>query len=327
MAASQTAAILLERLSVASEQDRSALSIALAGALSNCKQPAVVEKILNTLPQVSPQLRDSLIEGLGRMSIPQAGRALSNLASQNLAVDDRRKVAEALGGHPAELAMLRRLTRDVDPSVRANAIWSLGLVGKANDVKRLAALVAHHDVAVAGNAIAALGRLASGGIEGAAKSICGALDDSRSYVRANALAALDMVGKRCGDGSKSRQLLATDLSPTVRMRAARLIRRVASSQARSDARGLRRCLLDDRSGQVAKACRDAEVQRGPAGVEPVVVFVVPDGRTLPTARAPFALELSDGRMRLGLADRRGAVFELCAPRGVVQLTVPATRVK
>jgi hypothetical protein len=54
-----------------------------------------------------------------------------------------------------------------------------------------------------------------------------------------------------------------------------------------------------------------------------VVFVVPDGSTSPVARLPFALVLADGLMRVGLADRRGAVFEARAPRGRVELAIPA----
>ena len=40
-------------------------------------------------------------------------------------------------------------------------------------------------------------------------------------------------------------------------------------------------------------------------------------------RAPFALVLPDGLMRLGVTDRRGALFEQAAPRGEVMLEVPA----
>ena len=55
---------------------------------------------------------------------------------------------------------------------------------------------------------------------------------------------------------------------------------------------------------------------------PLVVFVVPDGGTEPKGRAPFALVLPDGTMRLGLADRRGALFVAPLPGGGVELPVP-----
>jgi hypothetical protein len=56
---------------------------------------------------------------------------------------------------------------------------------------------------------------------------------------------------------------------------------------------------------------------------PLTVFVVPDGSTAPVARAPFALVLADGTLRLGISDRRGVLFEAQAPDGEVELAVPA----
>lgn len=325
VAAPTTASVLFDRLTVASEQDRAALGIALSGALSSSKDVELVQRVVGALPRVQPEIRDVLIEGLGRMAVASSGEALAQLAGAGLSVDDRRKAAEALAGHPAQLQVLRRLTRDPDPSVQANAAWSLGRVGQAQDAQLLTELASHRDVAVAGNAVASLGELAARGVHPTHDALCAALSDARSYVRANALAALRTVGKRCDDGARARGLLSADSSEIVRERAAWLIWDVSSSDA-ADARGLRRCLLDDRSGRVAKACRERRRGDGRGGVEPVVVFVVPDGRTTPVARAPFALILADGRMRMGLADRRGAVFEGAAPGGEMSLAVPATRV-
>ncbi|EYF00382.1 Hypothetical protein CAP_0910 [Chondromyces apiculatus DSM 436] len=53
------------------------------------------------------------------------------------------------------------------------------------------------------------------------------------------------------------------------------------------------------------------------------MYVVPDGQQVPLARAPFALVRPDGLMRLGLADRRGELFEMAVPDGVLRLAVPA----
>jgi hypothetical protein len=44
-------------------------------------------------------------------------------------------------------------------------------------------------------------------------------------------------------------------------------------------------------------------------------------------RAPFALVLADGLMRLGVADRRGELFEREAPTGELTLTIPAPLVR
>jgi hypothetical protein len=54
-----------------------------------------------------------------------------------------------------------------------------------------------------------------------------------------------------------------------------------------------------------------------------VVLVVPDGKSQPAAAAPFALRLADRRVRHGVTDRRGAIFEAEAPGGPLSLEVPA----
>jgi HEAT repeat protein len=320
-----TAAVLFRRLTVASEQDRAALGIALSGALARSSGDALVNEVVEGMDRVRPETRDVLLEGLGRMGVDSAGRALGALAGSP-SVDDRRKVAEALSGHPGRVDMVRGMLRDADPSVQANAAWSLGAVGDASDVARLVALGGHRDAAVAGNAVGAMGRLVERGVMRSVEPLCSSLRDTRPYVRANGLAALRAAGKRCGDGAVERELLGADPSSFVRVRTAQLLWTVPSSAPAADERGLRRCLLDDRSGEVAIACREAPGGTK-GGSDGVVVFVVPDGRTQPVGRAPFALVFSGGLMRMGLADRRGAVFEGRAPRGEVELRVPAARAR
>jgi hypothetical protein len=56
-------------------------------------------------------------------------------------------------------------------------------------------------------------------------------------------------------------------------------------------------------------------------------LVVPAGKREAEPGAPFAVELPDGTMRHGFADRRGAVFVRDTPRGVLSLAVPAPFVK
>jgi len=53
------------------------------------------------------------------------------------------------------------------------------------------------------------------------------------------------------------------------------------------------------------------------------VFVVPDGADQPVAEAAFTLILPDGTLRLGAADRRGALLEIFTPKGDLELGVPA----
>ena len=92
------------------------------------------------------------------------------------------------------------------------------------------------------------------------------------------------------------------------------------SQRDRVARVLARCARTDPSSLVAEAC-EAPAHPIPADTDPIVVYAVPAGAAKPVAGAPFALVLADGLTRLGVADRRGAIFERSAPRGQVRLGV------
>jgi hypothetical protein len=153
----------------------------------------------------------------------------------------------------------------------------------------------------------------------ATSTLCNALGDYRSYVRANALVGLGVLGSRCDRGQAERRLLTQDPSEVVRQAAARLLRG-SPRASKEDAQSLSRCLAEDKSGMVANACRASgePAERS----SPVVVFVVPDGRSSPMPRAPYSLQRADGFIRSGIADRRGAVFEPAAPRGELRLLVP-----
>ncbi|WP_437993062.1 HEAT repeat domain-containing protein [Sorangium sp. So ce145] len=338
---------LLQRLTVAAEQDRGALGIALSGALSRADDAGgasgakaardasgkgLVHEVAAAIASAPDAARDALIEGLGRMPGQAAGAALARMASA-APIDDRRKIAEALAGHPEAAAALRKLAGDPDPGVRANAVWSLGAAGDKDALPLLVPLLKDPDVAVAGNAAGAIGRAAgrAGQPARAAAALCAALPDARPYVRANALAALTVAGARC-DGDAARDLLARDPAEAVRLAAAD---HLARSGADDDRRALARCAAEDRNAAVAGRCARAAPPRAPAaGAEDVVVFVVPfdagrggSVRDAPAPRAPFALVRADGLMRLGVADRRGELFERGAPRGPIRLTVPAPLVK
>lgn len=344
---------LLHRLGVSAEQDRAAIGIAVAAVLGHSTEPALVETVAQALEAASGQSRDALIEGLGRMGTTEALAELGKL-QKSPSSDDRRKIAEALGSSkepsaPAERALLG-MAKDPDPAVRANVAWSLGKVGANAAVPTLVALTSDLDVAVAGNAVTALGRIARAGQApdaNASKAICAALDDYRSYVRAASLYALRIAPVSCSL-AKARRLLQHDRSWRVRLGAAALLStrlgagagasaasgKPASGAKKTDASGavsaeersltsraLWRCSVEDRHATVAKRC--AERSPKPTGEDDVLVYVVPDGRAEPVARAPFALVLADGAMRLGVADRRGAMFEASAPAGTLELAVPA----
>jgi HEAT repeat protein len=335
VASPATAPRLLERLAVAAEQDRGALGIALSGAMARVTDAALVERVGAAVAVAPDVARDALLEGLGRAHVAAAGRVLARLAG-GTTIDDRRKVAEALAGHPEALAALRALAADADPGVRANATWSLGVVGGKDELPALAALVRDPDAAVAGDAAAALGRVAvrAGSAADASAALCGALADARPYVRANAVAAASLAGVAC-PGAAPAELLARDGAESVRLAAAdalgRVLRAAASPDLAAARKALARCASEERNATVASRC--AHPEDGPAGVAPggaldeVGVFVVPDGRTAPMPRAPFALVRPDGLLRLGTADRRGALLEVAVPRGVIRLAVPAALVR
>ncbi|WP_437309206.1 HEAT repeat domain-containing protein [Sorangium sp. So ce388] len=345
-----SARALLQRLTVAAEQDRGALGIALSGALSRAgdgkgatdakdakdakdpSDPDLVRDVAAAVASAPDAARDALLEGLGRMPGQAAGAALARMAA-TAPIDDRRKIAEALAGHPEAAAALRKLAGDPDPGVRASAIWSLGAVGAADALPLLPPLLRDPDAAVAGNAAGAIGRIAgrAGLPARASAALCGALSDARPYVRANALAGLTVARARC-DGAAPRDLLARDPAEAVRLAAAD---HLAQGGADADRRALARCASEDRNATVAARCASAGPHRAPpTGAEDVVVFVVPfdagrgdSARDAPVPRAPFALVRADGLMRLGVADRRGELFERGAPRGPLRLAVPAPLVK
>jgi hypothetical protein len=180
-------------------------------------------------------------------------------------------------------------------------------------------------VAVAGNATVALARVAkrSGAAAAAAKPLCGALADYRSYVRVGALTGLRLASISCDKASAVRRVLRNDRSWRVRLAAAALLRLELNGKRASVAvkRALWRCAVEDRDALVAERC--GSDPDPPAGAHDVTVYVVPDGKPDPRARAPFALVLPDGSMRLGVADRRGAMFEPAVPGGRLELAVPA----
>ena len=316
---------LLRRLAVAAEQDRSALGIAISGALARSDDAGLAASVRAAYATAPESARDALIEGLGRMRGPDAGRALDEIAAGS--IDDRRKVAEALAGHAEMEESLRRLAGDADPGVRANAAWSLGTVGAKGSLAVLGRLTGDPDVAVAGNAVASLGRIAGRAAAAGevAKGLCAALGDARPYVRANALLGLSVAGATCEPGTAS-DLLARDSSESVRLAAADYLARAASgaSAEAADKRALVRCVSEEKDARVAGRCaKPAPTTKPDATLDDIAVYVIPDGRRAPEPRSPFALVRADGLMRLGLADRRGEIFETAAPAGVIRLAVPA----
>ncbi len=316
-----TASEILRRLRRAAEQDRGALLLALTGALGANRDPAVTGAVADLAGRSSGGMRDGLLEALGNAGTPDAHQVLARFIEGPASVADRAKIAEALAAHPAALATLVELARDSDGSVRANAAWSLGAIATDREKALLLDLTRDRDVAVAGNAVASLGRWALRAKADVTEPLCALLRDSRSYVRANALGALVLLGTRCPQ-FVARTLLHADPSPVVREQAAALLIAAPAKDPAPDRQALRHCVLEEPVGAVAARCAGAARARA-AGVDSVTVLVVPSGESAPVPRAPFALRRADGLLRLGLTDRRGGVYEHASPSGEMSLMVPA----
>jgi HEAT repeat protein len=253
--------------------------------------------------------------------LPSAVQALGAVARSGEPADRREAaiMAAAHAGDAGALAVARALLGDVDVGVRAQAAWTLGVLGDASDAARLEAVARGPEVDAATDATAAIGRVAARthGVD-AARSLCALTAAAHPYVRANALAGLAIAGARCADGSIVRKLLAGDPSDEARAAAAIALSRAPEPE---DARALERCARTDPSGAVATRCRTrwAPTPRTHAAL----VYIVPEGAVSPRPGAPYALLMADGTLRVGTADRRGAVFDPAAPEGDVTLRRPS----
>jgi HEAT repeat protein len=316
---------LLSRFDTAPRADRETLAVALAGPLGDDPTEAQLARTLALLRGSPGPVKDGLIEALARVPGARGARALLELIPAS-GKATRAKVAEGLVQHSGAGAGLRRLAEDADAAVRANAAWSLGAVGGTEDVVSLFALLDDRDVAVAANAVASVARLGRRLERDVAPQLCRALDDSRSYVQANALTGLRLSDAACPSSETPVWLLEHHPAEEVRLAAARLLRdRPRWAEGTPDP--LARCAAKDVSGRVASACSGLQETAGEAASDArtvaVAVLIVPLGSASPGSRVPFALVRADGFIRSGFSDRRGGVFEASAPRGAVRLALPA----
>lgn len=318
---------LVGKLDGGEELDRFALLSALGGVLERHPDDAVAKRVLRELGVAAGPERDAVIEAAGRARTPSVIGALAATA-KNADIDDRRSVASVLSAHagsPEAVSTLRSLTADPDSSVRAEATFALGSVGDPSIVPVLVGLARGGDVDVATNAVGALARIgrktktsAPKGPSPIAEAACVMLADGRPTVRANALATLAGVGRRCGDGRAERKLLLEDAIDLVRGAAARMI---IASPLQEDRAALDRCAASDRSAEVARLCRPRVASLSvPQRTHSVTVFVIGEsGASSPRPRSPFLIQYDDGVLRAGTADRRGAAFDPAAPAGEVVL--------
>jgi cellulose synthase operon protein C len=310
---------LLARLEKDSDLDRAATLSALAGVVARVPSDAAVGLLAHALDLSQGPVRDALILALGRADLPSAMPALTALArSPN--PEDRRTLAAVLAARrasPATLDLLGGLLADADPAVRADAAWSLGEVGSSAAIAALKDAARRPDLAAATNATAAIARIFARARSAAlaATELCPLLSDPRSQVRANAAAGLALAGARCGDGAAERRLLDGEVA-IVRASAALAV--VSRPLGPADAQALERCRTSDPSGAVAQRCQRA-THPGATGTEPVEIYVEDSLGIEPKPGGPFVAEFSDGLLRAGKADRRGALFDARAPAGEVTL--------
>lgn len=321
---------LLARLESGHEADRAALLTALAGVMSREGTDAAVTQLTAALEVAAGPERDALLVAVGRAKPPRALDVLTRVAASD--VDDRRTAAcvlpaDARTRDPRARELAQTWLADPDAAVAAQAAWALGTLGDASTLPALAAKAQSPTSELAANATAAMGRIlarASSGADGkggpdAAAHLCPLLGSARPYVRANALAGLAHSARRCGDGQAERRLLADDPNDQVRASAARALARKPIGA--DDRAALERCAATDRSGNVARLCRRSDAP--PSRRRAVEVYVVPESGSSPQPRALYALELADGFLRTGVADRRGAIVDPAAPDGELALRRPS----
>jgi HEAT repeat protein len=311
---------LLARLEKSSDQDRALLSLALGGLVSQTQDRTVPAHLEKMLASAQGGERDSILELLGRVPMPEAVASMARLVERSRLAADRAKFAEALAVHPAERARLAPLLLDSSAPVRANAAWSLGEVGSAADAPALERALGDADSNVAGDALQALARIAARNRGHVAAQACARIAEPRPLLRALALRALRFTGERCEHGEEL-TALTRDRSDFVRQSAAALLRDVP--RGRRDGEALARARDRDPSGAVAAEC-EAQSPVLPDGVDPTLIVVIPAGEDLPQPGQPFALLRADGLVRLGVSDRRGQVFEARAPHGALSLVESAS---
>jgi HEAT repeat protein len=309
---------LLDRLERAEAQDRQALSLALSGAFAKQDSPELFARLKRAIDRSRDAERDALIEVLGHAPAESA-RGLLDALSKRADPEDRRKVAEVSASDAGARERLNRLAADTEPSVRSNALWALGAVGTRADLPSLERAFDDRDLNAAANAVSAYARIARSEKLDAAPVLCRQVAARRPALRASALSGLRLLAARCPERPE-RRLVSDDPSPRVRRAAVELVRDVQPSG--EDQRALRRCVSEEPDGAVAVACA-AVPARPVSGNERSLVFVVPVGEAVPTPRAAFALQRPDGLVRHGVADRRGAVYEVGLPDGELELNVPA----
>ena len=316
---------LVDRLDSGDEVDRASYLVALGGILSRLPDEGVIARLAARLPLMAGAERDSMIEAIGRAPTQSAIRFLAALTTSPDSAD-RRSATAMLAAHRGSEdahALARARLADEDPSVSAEGAWAMGTLGTVSDIPRLSELTHGRATDVAANAVASIGRILAemnsrtGVNTNSERVLCERVSDARAEVRANALAGLARARVRCDSGAAERSALAGDPDENVRAAAARAVSRFATP---ADAAALRQCAESDPSWTIGRYCLTPTY--APSRTRHVLVYIVPDGARAPRPQAPYCMALADATLRLGSADRRGALFDPDAPQGDVALCRP-----
>jgi HEAT repeat protein len=317
--------VLVDRLDTGDEIDRTSYLVALGGVLSRLPDEHVIARLAAWLPLMAGAERDSMIEAIGRAPTLSAIRVLAALTTSPDPAD-RRSATAMLAAHRGSddaQALARGRLADEDPSVSAEGAWAMGTLGTVSDIARLSELAHARATDVAANAVASIGRILAesenrtGATDDSEHVLCERVSDARAEVRANALSGLAHTRVRCDLGAAERSALAGDPDENVRAAAARAVSRFATP---ADAAALGQCAESDPSWTVGRYC--LAPARAPSRTQHVLVYIVPDGARAPQPQAPYCVALADATLRLGSADRRGALFDPNAPQGDVALCRP-----
>jgi HEAT repeat protein len=317
---------LLDRLEHGDEVDRESVLAALGGVLSRAADERAVARLAAWLPLAIGAERDAMIEAIGRAPLGSAVRVLGTLATSPDPAD-RRSATALLAAHRGSgdaQALVRARLVDEDMTVRAEAAWSMGTVGSMADIPRLSALALAPSTDLAANAVASMGRIVADNEKGrtlddaAEHVLCSFVTDPRAEIRANALAGLARTRGRCNSGASERAALIQDANENVRAAAARAVSRFTTQP---DTTALEQCAESDPSWAIGHYCRAPG--RIPSKTQEVLAYIFPGNANSPQPRAAYCIVLADGTLRLGTADRRGALFDPVAPQGDVSLCRPA----
>ncbi len=318
--------VILAKLD-ATEVDRGAVLAALGGILARSASEAALTRLARELVLAAGPERDAIACALGRARAPAASDALDALSAKP--GSRRRRCAPPRPSSPRTLTTHRAVLRTLrcfahrDASVRAQAAWAMGTVPARPA-----------DLLIRSPPPAWRRGRSDRRCQGRSKvesrpapkprrplPLCATRSaDPRAHVRAAALCRASPPRARGAQSRKGRTPPA-GRGPERRGPGRPPRSPWGSAPARGTTTSTRsiaaRCpedLLRQRRGTVPSTCRHPPHARTPRSV-----YVVPDLATAPQAGETYVLQLADGTLHAGTADRRGAIFDPVAPEGDLRL--------